>query len=326
MDLTNDQQRLVGMIDARLEGRWNDAYRIASEELVRDPTDGWQRYQLIVSAVLANRPLAAVGAYNGIEWDPLTPGQPRFGAIENICDALHMLGRYDEEFTLVRDALAAGPLHSVGRPPQSVQLRPLAALGRIDEINRVVDEILLIPESGTFDWNLMISVANELRVHGFPEAGQAMAERAVAWFENNPEVPKRVYYSMCLMNAGRVDAAWTIIENLLPEFPDHQFFLTTAGVCAAQLGDRAKAIEFEELIVELGEADLQTDGFLGYHGVVPYRRARIAAQLGEHDRAISLLQQAVTDGFSNYLLIHRDPNFEPLWDDPEFQEILRPKG
>ncbi len=68
------------------------------------------------------------------------------------------------------------------------------------------------------------------------------------------------------------------------------------------------------------------DGIFGYHGVTQYRSAQIAARLGDHDRAINLLQQAVTAGFYNYLLIHRDANFESLRDDPEFQEILRPKG
>ena len=37
-------------------------------------------------------------------------------------------------------------------------------------------------------------------------------------------------------------------------------------------------------------------------------------------------RQAVATGYANYEWLHVDPDFEPLWGDPEFQEILRPKG
>ncbi len=61
-------------------------------------------------------------------------------------------------------------------------------------------------------------------------------------------------------------------------------------------------------------------------GEIEFFRAGIAAQLGETDRAIHLLRQAVAAGYCEYMWIHSHPPFEPLWDDPEFQEILRPKG
>jgi hypothetical protein len=51
-----------------------------------------------------------------------------------------------------------------------------------------------------------------------------------------------------------------------------------------------------------------------------------AAQMGDKDRAIHLLQQAITAGYCDYMGIHVNPDFEPLRDDPEFQEIIRPKG
>ena len=131
------------------------------------------------------------------------------------------------------------------------------------------------------------------------------------------------------MSAGRVEEAWSILDGLMQEYPearDSQFLLQLAGVCAARLGNRSRALEIEARLAELGEKELESNGIFGYNGVTQYRSAQIAAQLGENDRAINLLQQAVTVGFSNYLLIHRDANFEPLWNNPEFQEILKPKG
>ena len=37
-------------------------------------------------------------------------------------------------------------------------------------------------------------------------------------------------------------------------------------------------------------------------------------------------RQAVATGYANYEWLHVDPDFEPMWDDREFQEIVRPKG
>ncbi len=329
MQLTTDQQRLVGMIDARMEGRWEKAFLIAIEEHGRHPEDSMRRWQVVRSAGWANRPLAAVEAYKGLEYDPLAPNVVKVTAVEEVCDAFHRLGRYDEELALIRDVVAAGPSSPWGLPLQWLEIRALIGLGRVEEVDRVLGEILLIPDSGSADWGIMGFAADELRVHGFPDAAQAMADRSVAWWDGHPEVPRRVDYSRCLMSAGRVEEAWTILNNLMQESlneQDEQYALRQAGVCAARLGERTRALEIETRLAELGEKDLESDGIFGYHGVTQYRSAQIAARLGEYDRAINLLQQAVTAGFFNYLLIHRDANFESLWDDPKYQEILRPKG
>jgi len=57
-----------------------------------------------------------------------------------------------------------------------------------------------------------------------------------------------------------------------------------------------------------------------------FHRATIAAQLGQSTEAIRLLQQAISRGFHNFDHLHVDLNLDSLRDDPEFQEILRPKG
>ena len=57
-----------------------------------------------------------------------------------------------------------------------------------------------------------------------------------------------------------------------------------------------------------------------------YWRAGIAAALGERERAMQLLRQSGPLNWYPNLLEHVDPNLEPLWDYPPFQELLRPKG
>jgi len=54
-----------------------------------------------------------------------------------------------------------------------------------------------------------------------------------------------------------------------------------------------------------------------------YERARIAVALGEREQAMELLRQS---RFNKFNLVHLDLAFEPVWDYPPFQELLRPKG
>ncbi|RLE25157.1 MAG: hypothetical protein DRJ61_19425, partial [Acidobacteria bacterium] len=82
--------------------------------------------------------------------------------------------------------------------------------------------------------------------------------------------------------------------------------------------DRAVAEEMSRKLAAVDEPF--TMGWPSYH------RATIAAQLGQSAEAIRLLQQAISRGFHNFGSLHVDLNLDPLRDDPEFQEILRPKG
>jgi hypothetical protein len=54
------------------------------------------------------------------------------------------------------------------------------------------------------------------------------------------------------------------------------------------------------------------------------RRARLAAQLGDRDSAISLLRRSLAEGNPFGIGIHRDIDLEPLRDVPSFQELIAP--
>ena len=203
MDLTNDQQRLVNMIDTRLDGQWEDAYRMALEELRRDPGDPFKSWHVLMSAGWANRPKAVIDTYQNLEFDLLTPAA-RIVATEKAIDALHRLERFDEEYALITETLEAGPSLTIGTPLQRVEIRALIALGRVREVDEIINEILLMPHSGMEDPLLIADASDWLRVYGHAESSKSMAERVVAWYEdNNPDVPKRLNYSGCLRRAGR---------------------------------------------------------------------------------------------------------------------------
>jgi hypothetical protein len=84
------------------------------------------------------------------------------------------------------------------------------------------------------------------------------------------------------------------------------------------MGDEAEAHAVLNALQSVNQPEVQAQ--------VTLWRARITALLGDKDGAMTLLRQAVSQGTRFGVRIHRDINFEPLWDYPPFQELVRPKG
>ncbi len=330
MELNSKQQRLVDMIDARIAGNWSLSYRQSRDEFELDPTDSWQQFQLMRNAAHDNRQTVVVDLFETLSLDPLTPSVFRYALTSHALGALHLTGRHDEELALAREYLASGAAETSGVSVRADELTALAALGRMDEIDAILTEVLLEPDNTRSDSSEMRAVVHELRAHGFREEAQALAERTVAWFESDAGPSPGSRCDPCeaysLKAAGRYAEARSIFEKLLSEEPEIRDWSEQVGVCAAHLGDRETALEMDARLVELGESIGPTGVPYGSRGSMEIGRAGIAAQLGDRDRAIHLIQQAVSAGFSGYGWIHINPDFEPLWDEPDFQEILRPKG
>lgn len=90
---------------------------------------------------------------------------------------------------------------------------------------------------------------------------------------------------------------------------------TTQTPCA---GDTHEAARIARQL-----ADLDTPYLLGQNTIW---RARIAALLGDRDQAVALLRDAYAEGYSWWLELHYDIDFESLRDHAAFQELIRPKG
>ena len=96
-------------------------------------------------------------------------------------------------------------------------------------------------------------------------------------------------------------------------------------VLAARRGDPRVALEADAwLAARWAEAD-DVD-----RGRFTYERALIAARLGERERALTLLRQAVGEGLPAipylYPEIEVDPDLDSLRSDPAFHRLLEPKG
>jgi tetratricopeptide (TPR) repeat protein len=327
-DLTARQRRLVAMIDQRMAGRYQESFRLARDELARDPTDSWQRYQLLKAAHFANRPAAAIEAFEGLEWDPLVPNLFRFGAAEWTAAAYHRLGRHEDELELARAATARGPQHTTGSSMLRAELRALAALGRTDEIDRKISERLT---EVTFfhPYVELHMLAGELRTHGFPDAARRIGTWALGVFRTPPGDGETDTCRHCdaearanlLVDSGRPEQAYSqVLEAIdagIPAHPGDSWDRSLAyfGAIAGDAPGARHALD-RWLAGDPEDAD----------GSAAYQTAMVLALLGDRDEAIEQLRTAVLHGFFAWDELHCEIAFEGLRDDPEFQDIVRPKG
>jgi hypothetical protein len=214
--------------------------------------------------------------------------------------------------------------------------RALAAMGQMRAVNEVVDEFLRIQTHGGSAGWLMSATAMELRAHGHREAADEMAARSVKWYETHPSAlpeesgsftielwmvgfpEERRYFASALWMVGRWEDVEDLIVQLIDTTPSDRQLAGWLGVIAAITGDDDTAVQISAGLPAGESARAQAWG--------TYWQASIAAHLGEKDRAVELLAEAFSKGFPYGVALHCSMDFEPLWDHPPFQELLRPKG
>jgi len=119
------------------------------------------------------------------------------------------------------------------------------------------------------------------------------------------------------------------LELFLNEQPDNFNVLTDLALTNMGLADKAAALAFAERAMAANP--VEKDATSGPSGIETL--ARVAAQTGEPDRAIAALRKllsipAVTDTAAPFTpaLLRLDPMFDPLRNDPRFQELVAQSG
>jgi tetratricopeptide (TPR) repeat protein/TolB-like protein len=273
------------------------------------------------TAVAARRPSEALDAASHVAYQF---GQWRIGWSaqvywQRVTDAHHLLGDYDEELDAARRAIEIIPDNAEAR---SYELRALAALGRVEEIERKLPgfEALAAAPAGRSTSVLLVSLADELLVHGYDKAGRDLLRRAVAWQRGRPlEEQKspaaREALAMTLLRLGEGARAESLFVDLGADRPATR--LAGLALLAAQRHDRTSAIRLtEQLRAGAGPHD---------RGRTTYVVAQIYAQMGD-TTAISLLQQALDQGVFYAPEVHSDAHFAPLRADRRLRELLKPRG
>ena len=309
----------LDMLQARLVGDRDAALR-AARRLTSTPLDR------AITAFQANRPAETVETLEGASDYARAVGDFGYYGIEVsywlfLANAHHLLGAHEEELEAVRKGRDRYPDEVV---LAALEMRALAALGRADELQRVIDSSLRLPRV-RYPWlgGGIWRAAGELRAHGDREASRAMANRAVDWYLALPpdEAARwgaRNGHAKSYYVAERweeSEAAFLAMDEERPDIRDVVGFL---GVLAARRGDREEALRRAERVTEIGNPYV--------HGRGIYWQACIAAQLGDRERGISLLLEAYSQGRAMGVGLHSDMDLEPLHEDPRYQELVRPKG
>jgi tetratricopeptide (TPR) repeat protein len=249
----------------------------------------------------------------------------------NVLRAHHMLQDYETELALARGAprdygsreidMSSVELARVLREHQMVAL---AALGRIDELDVLLDTVVAQPLSADNTIrDIEIAVA-ELRAHGYRDASLEVAQRMLDWLEarsrgevgqEEEEVSWPWYLNwraICLFRLERYEEAIPVLEEIgRDDRPEDFQGVSLADYISVLLGDH-----------ERGRALLERHP---RHGYAP----GINAVLGEREEAMRLLrerfQEAMQRGNWMYWW-HKAQALDSLRGYPPFERFLRPRG
>jgi predicted Zn-dependent protease len=275
-------------------------------------------YNLVEQLLRTNRPRDAVEAYDRLSVDVHTL-RHSIGAwrVRLVTRALHQLGEHERELAESRDGQrqTPGKLFFV-----QAEVRALAALGRLDELERVADRSLTIRAatgSGT-SGDVLREAALELRAHGHPRASLVYAQRSVDWWRGHERgghaerasLGRALYAAEHWSEAEREFAA---LSAQAPENPEYTFY---RGLSAAGHGDMARARDAARILRQQAPDPDQP-------GYVTYLRAELAAALGERALAVDLLREALANGVPYGMHIHQSRAFNSLRSDAAFRQLVR---
>lgn len=201
------------------------------------------------------------------------------------------------------------------------EVEALVALGRTKEAEAALQNLPTLAHRALSlsPATVMFHAVQELRIHGHTEASRALAAKLWAIrLDQSPEQQKfgRDRAGMLLLYMGRDAEALEIFRTLATEDPRSVDFQANAGAILARLGKVEEARKVDAVLGALNRPYLFGDDAFG--------RAIIAAQLGEKDRAVNYLREALAHG--GFLAVHREFFLEPLHGYPPYEEMVRPKG
>jgi tRNA A-37 threonylcarbamoyl transferase component Bud32/tetratricopeptide (TPR) repeat protein/TolB-like protein len=316
-----------------LTGDRERQYRSVRAAAVLSPGNYWNASYAAGICIWTNRPQEAlrwVGeVLPSVEGDPLR--EP--GLLYLVAEANHQLGHYSEELVAIRRLMEFDPTESMW---VGFDLRPLAALGRLDEVRtRVGDLGAMTLAADNIAFLAVILAAQELRTHGMAEPADELLQRVIDDLQDRPELAqeRRFQLGLAYYLSERWQDALAVFKDLAREdmsgwrhfpegpVPDHMDYQGFLGLSAARLGDREAALEIYDWLRDLEEPYL-----FGHNTAY---RARIAAILDRPDEATELLAQAFSEGMfqlGSWPRYGWDMDFESFDDYRPYVELMRPKG
>jgi tetratricopeptide (TPR) repeat protein len=305
---------------AKLDGRNLEELRVLREAEKIAPESRMINYLIGLNALDANRPAEVVETYSKMQIPPSDHRVISVWRLSILTEALHHLGRHEEEMAATRKDRE---LYADQLALRAFEVRGLAALGRVDEIRRVIDGSLELQPGQWNAGDVMRAAAEELRAHGHAAEGQEFARKALEWARSQSSqevetVETRWLVAEMLYFLGQ----WEEAKKLYLGFGDDEYYELYArgrlGTIAIRTGDTEEADRIYRDLVALDRPFMFGENLMN--------AACIASVRGERERAVALFREALARGYSWGIWIHCEPDFESLRDFPPFQELLRPKG
>jgi TolB-like protein len=316
--MTPAERFLLRYFTCQADGRWLDALNALRELARMSDSPEYFGNDTAQCELALNRPRAAIQALLGLPADfDFMEHTAKFTVSDQLADAYHMAGDYEAQLKVARESQQRFPNQLLF---YAQEVGALAALGRLEEIDKVIEACQSVPATKVFPAErVMLHASAELGAHGHREASLRLANQAVAWYVAHPEAAScEPCKASALRQAERWAEAKAIADARLVEKPDDLGRLGLVGVLAARLGDSAQARKIEEQLTDL-KRPYQRGG-------IALWRARIAVQLREKDRAVSLLREAFAQGLAFNVLLHTNLDLQGLQGYPPFEELMKPKG
>src|SRR3989440_8571351 len=185
--------------------------------------------------------------------------------------AHHMVGDHRRE---LKEALEGRRRHPTDFAVLAAEVRALAALGRVGEVNeRLIEAPSFPPQTGWSPADIALLAALELAAHDHPADAPVAGMWAVRWLEGRPavearSVAHRFRLALAYYVGGRLDDARRLLEGLASETalgapdyasmrwiaaiagdrPDQLTPLGFLGVVAAREGNRTEALRLDRTL------------------------------------------------------------------------------
>jgi tetratricopeptide (TPR) repeat protein len=311
---------VVDMMVAYANHRYEEALRHCRAALNISPRDPMTNLWVGYTALLCNRPQETLDTYRRFGTPPYQGHALGLDWMSQHYSALHRLGQYETALGVVHRA-------RVGSPDQSdlwaFEAEALATLGRTAQVDRLLDAYAAAAPHAGARHHPALGAAIEARVHGHRAASIALAERAVTYYRSAlASAADSTVRLTALLSALRYSERWqeaaAVCQDLRRSAPQDPDYLGLQGTLAARLGNREEAIRISEELQRVSGPYLL--------GANTYRRACIAAVLGDRQEAVDLLRASFAEGRPYTITVHREIDLESLWDYAPFRELLKPRG
>lgn len=252
-----------------------------------------------VAAIAANEPREALDVL--LQLDPtagMLRDNPRYWDWRTT--ARHLLGEHRQELADVRVSHAH---HAFRRTHLLHEIRARAALGQVDEVDRLLHEAVSTAGARS-PGDVLRTAALELRAHGQPDGAANVAARLALEYRSRPADEQTTARALALYEVGLPAEAAALLDLQPDRGAQSATSLALRGLLAARRGDREAAVETSR--------QLATDARLQRRGAATLWRARIAAALDDEDAALRLLGEAFEQGLQHGLWLHTDPDLAPL--------------